>query len=105
MTNVDTLYLYARRQSDDELKADLELYCIECHKHLCDAEVGDALATLASVANEHECETSTCRYCDREIVYDGEHWGDPDAKGEDSTWRLTCDANTDDPAAPHEPEA
>lgn len=31
-------------------------------------------------------------------------WIDPEATGDDRTWRETCGSNEDDPYAPHEPE-
>jgi hypothetical protein len=48
-------------------------------------------------------ETDTCRHCGRTIVSRGGRWIDPDATGDDSVWRETCDAN-DTFTAQHEPE-
>lgn len=47
---------------------------------------------------------TTCRHCGRAIVLDGEYWVDPEATGDDSIWRETCDANNEDIFAYHEPE-
>lgn len=45
----------------------------------------------------------TCRHCDRRIVNEDGTWIDPEATGDDSIWRETCDANHDDFRAEHEP--
>ena len=44
-------------QSDDEVKRDLELTCLTCGMHVCDAEPDDTLGTLAkaAVGHEHAC--------------------------------------------------
>lgn len=39
--------------SDDLVKTDLELLCLRCGTHLCDAEAGDTLQVLMNVATEH----------------------------------------------------
>ena len=45
-----------------------------------------------------------CRYCGRPIVLTSEGtWIDPEATGDDSIWRETCDSNDDDFSASHEP--
>jgi hypothetical protein len=46
---------------------------------------------------------STCRHCQRRVVLavDG-YWVDPEATGDDSLWRETCDAH-DTFIADHEP--
>ena len=44
-----------------------------------------------------------CRHCERYITFDGGVWIDPEATGDDSMWRETCDAN-DTFDARHEPE-
>ena len=41
-------------QSDDEVKRDLELTCLTCGLHVCDAEPDDTLGTLAKAAARHE---------------------------------------------------
>lgn len=46
--------------------------------------------------------SGTCRHCGRAIVHYSDGWGDPEARGEDSIWRLTCDAH-DTFIADHEP--
>lgn len=51
----DSLHRFEARQSDDHVKTDLELTCTECGEIVCDIEHGDTLATLAAVADEHEC--------------------------------------------------
>ena len=43
-----------------------------------------------------------CRHCDRSIVKVDGAWIDPEATGDDSVWRETCDAH-DDFLADHEP--
>lgn len=49
-------------------------------------------------------EETTCRHCGRGIVKDaGDRWVDPEATGDDSTWRETCDENHEDRIAAHEP--
>ena len=45
---------YKLVQSDDDVKRDLELHCLDCGHHLCDAEPDDSLWVLASVAIDHE---------------------------------------------------
>lgn len=47
--------------------------------------------------------TLTCRHCERAIQWDDDDgWIDPDATGDDSIWRVTCDAH-DTFTAEHEP--
>lgn len=47
--------------------------------------------------------TDTCKHCGRRIVReDGDMWVDPNATGDDSIWRETCDAH-DTFTAYHEP--
>jgi hypothetical protein len=46
--------------------------------------------------------TMTCRHCGRSIVSAGGTWIDPEATGDDSVWRETCDSN-DTFEAQHEP--
>lgn len=50
-----------------------------------------------------EPQRSTCRHCERAIVLQGGHWIDPQATGDDSIWRESCDAH-DTFTAEHEPE-
>ena len=46
---------------------------------------------------------TTCQHCGRVIIFDDEDgWVDPEATGDDRTWRETCDAN-DTFTAKHEP--
>lgn len=47
------LSLVVLRTSDDSVKTDLELTCSLCGKCLCDAEAGDSIEVLASVATDH----------------------------------------------------
>ena len=48
--------------------------------------------------------TSICRHCQRRITNDdGLGWIDPEATGDDSIWRETCDSH-DTFEADHEPE-
>ena len=51
------------RVSQDPAKVDLELVCDVCETHLCDAEHGDELATLVSVAESHRCPGPLCSGC------------------------------------------
>lgn len=46
----------ALRASEDCAKTDLEVVCERCDEHLCDAEAGNTLAVLVSVAHHHRCE-------------------------------------------------
>lgn len=46
--------------------------------------------------------TRTCRHCERGIVNEGGRWIDPEATGDDSVWRETCDSH-DTFVADHEP--
>ena len=51
---------------------------------------------------------STCRHCERPIVFEEGYWIDPEAPatpedGDDFIWRETCDANHESFAAYHEP--
>jgi len=45
------------RQSDDDVKRDLELTCVVCGVHVCDVEAGDMLETLVAVAADHRCQS------------------------------------------------
>lgn len=45
----------------------------------------------------------TCRHCGRRIKQVEGLWIDPEATGDDSVWRETCDAH-DTFMADHEPE-
>jgi hypothetical protein len=47
--------------------------------------------------------TTTCKHCQRDIQLIDGTWVDPQATGDDSLWRETCDANHTDRAAQHEP--
>lgn len=49
---------------------------------------------------------SICKHCQRPVVLDGAvgGWVDPQALGDDSVWRETCDKN-DTFIAEHEVEA
>jgi hypothetical protein len=47
--------------------------------------------------------TADCRHCGRPIVNEGGRWVDPEATGDDSVWRETCDSH-DTFTAEHEPE-
>lgn len=49
-------------------------------------------------------DAATCQFCSRAIELEGGLWVDPEATGDDITWRETCDAN-DTFNARHEPEA
>lgn len=89
-----SLHRFVLRASEDTVKSDLEVTCTECTEHLCDAEGGDTLDTLVSVALSHECSRDTCRHCGRPIVHtENDGWIDPEATGDDSVWRGTCAAH------------
>lgn len=48
---------------------------------------------------------ATCVHCSRDIVQDADgRWVDPEATGDDSVWRETCDSNDTDRIAAHEPD-
>lgn len=47
--------------------------------------------------------SATCKHCGRSIILDGDRWVDPEATGDDSVWRETCDGH-DTFEAEHEPE-
>ena len=51
---LETLEAFQLVQSDDEVKRDLELTCLTCGMHVCDAEPDDTLGTLAKAAASHE---------------------------------------------------
>lgn len=51
--NTDILLEFTARQSDDNVKRDLELTCDECGEIVCDVEAGDSLSVLADVADSH----------------------------------------------------
>lgn len=42
-------------QSDDEVKTDLELTCVDCGEVVCDVEAGDILGVLARTVSDHTC--------------------------------------------------
>lgn len=46
---------------------------------------------------------ATCRHCSRHIEQVEGRWIDPEATGDDSVWRETCDSH-DTFTADHEPE-
>lgn len=54
-TTYDLLERIVLQPADDSAKTDLELICERCNSHLCDAEAGDTLRVLASVALTHVC--------------------------------------------------
>lgn len=56
--DITHLQQFECRQSEDDVKQELELTCTECDEHLCDVEAGDALATLVRVTLDHECEVA-----------------------------------------------
>lgn len=45
----------------------------------------------------------TCKHCQREIELVDGRWIDPEATGDDSVWRETCDSH-DTFEAEHEPD-
>lgn len=46
---------------------------------------------------------TVCRHCSRPIVNENGRWVDPEATGDDSVWRETCDSH-DTFTAEHEPQ-
>ena len=46
--------------------------------------------------------TATCRHCERTVQLEDGRWVDPEATGDDSVWRETCDQH-DTFTAEHEP--
>ena len=48
-------------------------------------------------------EGAVCRHCQRPIKQEGGAWVDPEATGDDSVWRETCDSNHSSFTAEHEP--
>ena len=63
------LYGFEARQSDDEVKRDLELIHVVCGKHLCDIEPEDTLGVLVSVAEDHLRECSAPDPCTEPDLY------------------------------------
>jgi hypothetical protein len=51
----DSLHRFECRQSDDDVKTDLELTCVDCDAVVCDVEAGDSMDVLARMADEHVC--------------------------------------------------
>lgn len=43
------------RQSDDDVKRDLELTCVDCEQVLCDIEHGDVMGVLINMVEDHNC--------------------------------------------------
>jgi hypothetical protein len=46
---------------------------------------------------------TSCKHCERPIELTEAGWIDPEATGDDSIWRETCDRNEEDRMAQHEP--
>jgi hypothetical protein len=46
-----------------------------------------------------------CKRCKRTIELVDGTWVDPEATGDDSIWRETCEANHEDRVAAHEPDS
>lgn len=67
---------------------------------------GTATSVQVDLADEREPvqpEEAVCRHCQRRIVnVPGDGWVDPEATGDDSMWRETCDRH-DTRQADHEP--
>lgn len=68
----------------------------ECPR--CDAEAG----APAGVTTIEISGPTLCVHCGRRIELVGGSWVDPEAKGDDSMWGISCDAH-DTFAADHEP--
>lgn len=63
----------------------------------------DELVDAKATWDEEHAQASTCIHCDRAIVEIDGAWVDPEATGDDSIWRETCDKH-DTFTAEHEPE-
>ncbi|WP_165589010.1 hypothetical protein [Mycolicibacterium conceptionense] len=51
------LFNFELRVSGDSAKPDLELICLECGEHLCDAEHSDSLHSLVATCEDHAKQT------------------------------------------------
>lgn len=61
--------------------------------------------TLELAEGLEDATEGVCRHCSRRILEESEgSWVDPEASGDDSVWRETCDAH-DTFTAEHEPTA
>lgn len=58
IVNGTDLSHFELRVADDPIKTDLELVCVDCGEHVCDAQHGDTLAILAEVVSTHEHRTA-----------------------------------------------
>jgi hypothetical protein len=98
-----------KRYTDGE--ADLALpegfRCAACDRPEDDCSKDPCPDVIADREEEPPVETGIeghCRHCGRRVVKDIEgRWVDPEATGDDSVWRETCDAHEDDFVAAHEP--
>lgn len=65
---------------------------------------GPYCPTTYNEGKDAEMQVDECRHCHRRIVRtdDGHRWIDPEATGDDSIWRETCDEH-DTFTAEHEP--
>lgn len=84
------------RVSDDSVKQDLEVICDACGVHLCDAEHGDTLETLAEVAREHAADAHGAAIATGETVAPFAPCDDvtPDVstfRGVDGAWVVQID--------------
>jgi hypothetical protein len=61
------------------------------------------VGTFDALEPRKESIMTTCRFCGRDIVDDGRAWVDPEATGDDSIWRETCDSSHETREAYHEP--
>jgi hypothetical protein len=101
---------FEAKQSDDDLKRDLELTCAECGEVVCDIEPGDDLDVLVSVAQGHACgevaitfrRTYTAEVTEtwtatvpRRLVHAAEHDGQ-----EGDLDQYVCDNGSKDSTAP-----
>lgn len=111
-TDVKLLDRIEFRQSEDEVKTDLEMTCSQCTGVICDVEPDDTLGTLVRTANSHldGCEGFPCKHCGHEVFHvKDEGWVAPDAgtdrEGGDGMWRDVCpDRDNGEMNPPHEPK-
>ena len=99
---------------NDKNPGDFLIHCKECGPAIASAGQEDKALSIAESHNKKHknadknkksltsAYTPTCRHCHRNIMHDGDAWVDPNAKGDDSMWRETCDSN-DTFNSPHEP--
>lgn len=113
------LLVYSQQTHSGESYQDYHISDLLCDLHHFADEHGEDWGALLETATMHyDAETVAdpdkgeetagiqCRYCGRNITLDGDvgfrGWIDPEATGDDSIWRETCDKH-DTFIADHEP--